>query len=82
MTAADTPARTPTATRRNSVKSARRISAESAAGLVKCGDWLDYGAGLGQPDAFDKALAGRASELSDVNIRGCLSTRPRSVVES
>ena len=63
-------------------KSARRISAQAAAALVRSGDWLDYGAVLAQPDAFDKALAERIGDLYNVNIRGCLSTRPRAVVEA
>ena len=60
----------------------KRISAAGAAALVHSGDWVDYGAVLAQPDAFDKALAARIDELHDVNIRGCLSTRPRAVVEA
>ncbi len=60
---------------------AQHISAREAAALVRSGDWLDYGATLAQPDVFDQALAERASELRDVNIRGCLSVRPRAVVE-
>ena len=63
-------------------ESARRVSAEDAAGLVRSGDWLDYGAVLAQPDAFDKALANRVGELRNVNIRGCLSLRPRAVLEA
>jgi acyl-CoA hydrolase len=63
-------------------KVARRITADDAAALVRSGDWLDYGAVLGQPDAFDTALAGRVGELRDVNIRGCLSLRPRAVLEA
>jgi acyl-CoA hydrolase len=43
--------------------------------------WLDYGAALGQPDAFDKALAARKETLENVKIRSCLSMRPREVVE-
>jgi acyl-CoA hydrolase len=58
------------------------ISAPEAAALVRSGDWLDYGAVLGQPDAFDQALAERANELHDVNIRACLSVRPRAVLEA
>ena len=50
--------------------------------MVRSGDWIDYGAVLGQPDAFDEALAQRVGELEAVNIRGCLSTRPRAVVEA
>ena len=55
---------------------ARSISAEAAAALVKPGMWLDYGAVLAQPDSFDRALAARAAELSDVKIRSTMSTRP------
>src|SRR4051812_19487121 len=58
------------------------ISTHEAAGLVRSGDWLDFGAVLGQPDAFDQALAARADELHDVNIRACLSVRPRAVLET
>ena len=61
---------------------ARRVSATDAAALVRSGDWIDYGAVLAQPDAFDKALAQRVDELHNVNIRGCLSVRPRAVVEA
>ena len=57
------------------------ISAEQAAGLVKSGMWLDYGAALCQPDVFDQALAARKEELSNVKIRSCLSVRPRAVIE-
>jgi len=44
--------------------------------------WLDYGAALCQPDAFDKALASRRDELRDVKIRSCLTMTPRAVVEA
>ncbi|HWT10633.1 MAG TPA: acetyl-CoA hydrolase/transferase C-terminal domain-containing protein [Roseomonas sp.] len=63
-------------------KAARRISAAEAAALVQSGDWLDYGAGFNQPDAFDRALAARVSELRDVTIRNCLSMRPRAFLEA
>ncbi len=66
----------------NHVKQARRITAAEAAGLVKSGDWVDYGAVLAQPDVFDQALAARKAELRDVKIRACLSTRPRAVLEA
>jgi acyl-CoA hydrolase len=61
---------------------AKTISAREAAALVHSGDWVDYGAVLAQPDAFDQALAERACELRDVSIRGCLSVRPRAVLEA
>ena len=61
---------------------AQRISATDAAALVRSGDWVEYGAGLGQPDAFDAALAQRVDELDDVKIRACLSLRPRAVLEA
>ncbi len=63
-------------------KSARHISAQDAADMVRSGDWLDYGAVLAQPDAFDRALSSRISDLENVSIRGCLSMRPRAVVEA
>ncbi len=61
---------------------ARMITAEHAAGLVRSGSWLDYGAVLCQPDAFDKALALRKDELTNVKIRSCISTKPRAVLEA
>ena len=59
----------------------KRTTAEAAAALVRSGDWVDYGLGLGQPDVFDQALAARRDQLRDVKIRGCMSLRPRAVVE-
>ena len=61
---------------------ARTITAEQAAGLVRPGAWLDYGAVLCQPDVFDKALAARKDELTNVKIRSCISTKPRAVLEA
>jgi acyl-CoA hydrolase len=61
---------------------AQRISAEDAAALVRSGDWVEYGAGMGQPDVFDSALAERVDELQDVKIRACLTLRPRAVLEA
>jgi acyl-CoA hydrolase len=61
---------------------AKHVSVAQAAALVKSGDWLDYGTSLVQPDEFDKALAARAPELSDVKIRNCLSVRARAVLEA
>ncbi len=71
-----------TTTTGGTTKSARRISADDAAALVRSGAWVDYGAVLAQPDTFDSALAQRVSELHNVSIRGCLSLRPRAVVEA
>ncbi len=61
---------------------AKRISPDDAAALVKSGDWVDYGFGMGQPDLFDRALAARASELRGVKIRSCLTLRPRAVLDA
>jgi acyl-CoA hydrolase len=60
----------------------QRISAADAAALVRSGDWVEYGAGMGQPDVFDSALAQRIDELEDVKIRACLTLRPRAVLEA
>ena len=63
-------------------REARPVTAAEAAALVGSGDWVDYGATLGQPDVFDRALAARAPELRDVRIRSCLSLQPRAVLEA
>jgi acyl-CoA hydrolase len=63
-------------------KTATRISAAEAAGLVQSGMWLDYGAVLGQPDAFDEALAARLGEVTNLRFRSVLTTRPRAVLEA
>src|SRR5262245_51119415 len=60
---------------------AKGISADDAAALVRSGDWVDYGLGVGQPDLFDRALAHRKDELRDVRIRSCVSMVPRAVLE-
>jgi acyl-CoA hydrolase len=58
---------------------AQTISAEEAASFVTSGMWLDYGTGVGQPDAFDRALAARIDAITNVKIRHCLTMRPRAV---
>jgi len=60
----------------------KTVSAEQAAGLVKSGDWIDYGFGVGQPELFDRALAARVKQLNGVGLRGCLALRPRAAVEA
>jgi acyl-CoA hydrolase len=62
-------------------KQARHISAIEAAGLVRSGDWVDYGVALCQPDVFDKALAVRKAEIENVKIRSCISMKSRAVLE-
>jgi len=63
-----------------SSRRATRITAEEAAALVRPGHWVDYGFGMGQPDAFDQALAARADLAGPVFIRAALSMRPRAVL--
>lgn len=60
----------------------KTVSADQAAAVVKSGDWLDYGFGLGQPDLFDQALAARINTLEGVKLRGCLALRARAAVEA
>jgi acyl-CoA hydrolase len=60
----------------------KTVSAEQAAAVVKSGDWVDYGFGLGQPDLFDQALAAQINSLDGVKLRGCLALRRRAVVEA
>ncbi len=61
---------------------ATKISPEEAAALVRSGMWLDYGVALCQPDAFDRALARRTGELSNVKVRSCLTLKPRASLEA
>jgi butyryl-CoA:acetate CoA-transferase len=51
------------------------ISPQSAAKLVHSGDWVDYSWGASAPQAFDQALAQRADELEDVQIRAAILLR-------
>ena len=60
----------------------KSISADEAAGFVTSGMWLDYGTGLCQPDLFDRALAARICELTNVKIRSCLTMRSRAVLDA
>ncbi|MGA3229414.1 MAG: acetyl-CoA hydrolase/transferase C-terminal domain-containing protein [Candidatus Binatus sp.] len=60
----------------------KKVSADEAAARVESGDWVEYGFGLGQPDLFDRALAGRVQKLERVKIRGCLAMRPRAAAEA
>ena len=66
---------------RQPLNQAQTISAAQAAGMVKSGMWIDYGATLCQPDAFDLALALRKEELQDVKFRSCITMRPRAVLD-
>ena len=59
-----------------------RITAEEAAAMVRPGDWLDFGFGMGQPDAFDRALAARDELGGPVWIRAALSMRRRAVLDA
>ena len=64
---------------RTAGRAVRTIPAGEAAALVTSGMWLDYGTGVGQPDVFDRALAARLHELTDLKIRSCLTMRPKAV---
>jgi len=50
--------------------------------LVRSGDWIDYAAGILQPDLFDQALARRKDQLHGVKIRACASFSLRAVLEA
>lgn len=55
--------------RRVAAAPAQTISPERAASFVASDMWLDYGSGLSQPDRFDRALAARVHEVSNVKIQ-------------
>lgn len=46
------------------------VSADTAAAVVKSGDWVDYGWCVGTPVTVDQAIARRLPELEDVKFRG------------
>lgn len=46
------------------------ITVKEAAAMVKDGDWVELGWAALTPVDFDKALAARADELTDVKVRG------------
>lgn len=48
---------------------------QEAVKVVKSGDWIDYSLTFNMPNALDKALAERAEELEDVNVRCLLALR-------
>lgn len=55
---------------------------EEAVKCVKSGDWLEYSHGIAVPNLLDKALADRAEELEDINIRGYLVFRPLAIYDA
>src|ERR1700751_722258 len=57
------------------------VSAERAANLVQSDMWLDYGACHCQPDVYDRALAARKNELTNIKIRSGLPLHPPAVIE-
>lgn len=63
-------------------KGAVTVSSAAAAALVRSGDWIDYGFGLSQPDSFDRALAERRADLTDVKIRSALTLSPRATFDA
>jgi butyryl-CoA:acetate CoA-transferase len=58
---------------------AKLVSAEEAVKIVKDGDWLDWGQGLGCPHELDKALADRKEELKDIKIRNMTSMKKHEI---
>lgn len=60
----------------------KTVDPEAAAALLQSGQWIDYGFGIGQPDLFDRALAARILQLTDLKIRGTLALKPRAVIEA
>lgn len=60
---------------------AKLTTPENAVKVVKSGDWVDYGWCTGTPVELDKALAARADELYDVNIRGGILLWPLAIAQ-
>lgn len=58
------------------------VSPEEAVKVVKSGDWVDYNHNISTPILLDRALAQRAEELEDVNIRGYLIFKPLEIFKA
>lgn len=58
------------------------VRPEEAVKLVQSGDWVDYAHSTSVPVLLDRALAARAEELEDVNIRGYLVYHPLAIFEA
>lgn len=54
-------------------------TAAQAVEAVQSGDWVDYGWCVSTVQALDTALAARAAELEDVNLRGGILMRPLEI---
>jgi acyl-CoA hydrolase len=67
---------------RKAAHEAKHISAQEAASFVKSAMWLDYGTSLIQPNEFDRALAARITEVSNVKIRHCLTVKPHAFLDA
>ncbi len=61
--------------------SKKLTSADEAVKVVKSGDWVDFGWCTNTPDILDEALAKRADELENVNIRGGILLKPLAVFD-
>lgn len=60
---------------------AKLVSADTAASVIKSGDWVDYGWCVGTPYTADKAIAKRLPELEDVKFRGGVLLRRPAVFD-
>lgn len=58
------------------------VTPDEAVKVVKSGDWVDYNHSLAAPKLLDKALAKRAPELEDVNVRGYFIGHPMAIFEA
>ncbi|KUG02525.1 4-hydroxybutyrate coenzyme a transferase [hydrocarbon metagenome] len=57
------------------------VSAAEAVGVIKSGDWIDYGSMNGQVVSLDKALAERKDELEDIKVWNLLNSFPARILE-
>ncbi len=61
--------------------SSKVVSAAEAAGVIKSGDWIDYGTMNSQVVSLDRALAARKDELEDIKIWSLLNIIPGRILE-
>ncbi len=59
----------------------KMVSAAEAVGVIRSGDWIDYGSMNGQVVSLDNALADRKDELEDIKVWSLLNSFPARILE-
>jgi len=66
----------------NTMYKTKLTTPDEAVKFIKSGDWVDYGIGANVPFVLDKALADRADQLEDINVRILICIRPLEIMKA